>query len=142
MNHARCDITKVIQAHLISSDTTTMDTCVELGYRSSDPFAVHAEFTGYGFTSNWVLARDLFGQGLMATQDSPAGEGDVLIWRDEDPAYVLMSLTGSLGTALLAAPAEPIEQFIDATRALVPVGAESVQVDAAVEAFVMSILTS
>jgi len=141
MNRNRYDVTTVIHAHLILSDSTTIDVAVELGYRASDPCVIQADFTADGTTSKWLLARDLLGQGLVATQETGAGDGDVCIWRDEDPDYVLISLTGTLGTALLAAPAEPIERFVDATHALVPIGTESDSVGAAVDAFIASILT-
>ena len=131
----------MIHAYLILSDSKTTDVSVELGYRAADPYAVQANFTANGSTAKWLLARDLFGQGLVATQDAGVGEGNVCIWRDEDPDYVLITLTGALGTALLAAPAEPIQKFVDATHTLVPFGSESDRVGAEVGPFVASILT-
>lgn len=142
MNQDLYDVTTVIHAHLILSDSTTTDVAIELGYRTSDPFAIHAEFACEDSTTMWLLARDLFDQGLVADRDAAAGEGDVHIWRDEDPGYVLLSLTGTLGTALLAAPAEPLERFLAETHLRVPVGTESTRCDAALDAFVASILTT
>jgi len=139
----RYDATAVIATHLIISDTDTTDIVVELGYRASDPYAVRAQFSQDGNpTSTWLLARDLLAQGLVATEAAPAGMGSVSIWRDEDPDYVLVMLSGGDGEALLAAPAEPIERFVEATRALVPFGAESDLIDAAVNAFVASLLVA
>ena len=134
------DVTAVIHMHLVLADSTTTDVAVELGYRASDPYAVRADFTADGPTSSWLLARDVFCRGLTATQDAAAGEGDVSMWRDEDPQYLLMSLTAGPGTALLAAPARPVEQFLAETLALVPAGSESGRVDAALDSFVASIL--
>ena len=51
---------------------------------------------------------------------------------------MLNTLTGALGTALLAAPAEPIERLVDATHTLVPIGSESDRVGAEVGPFVAS----
>ena len=141
MNLAWYDVTTVIHAHLILSNSMTTDVAIELGYRAADPYAVQANFTANGSTTKWLLARDLFGQGLVATQDAGAGEGNVCIWRDEDPDYVLITLTGAPGTALLAAPAEPIERFVNATHKLVPFGSEGDRVGAEVGPFVASILT-
>ncbi|RYV52660.1 SsgA family sporulation/cell division regulator [Pengzhenrongella frigida] len=142
MNQDTYDVTTVIHAHLILSDSTTTDVAIELGYRASDPFAIHAEFVCGDSTTTWLLARDLFDQGLVSDQDSAAGDGDVHIWRDEDLDYLLLSLTGALGTALLAAPAEPLERFMDETHVRVPVGMESDRFDSALDAFVASILTT
>lgn len=63
-------------------------------------------------------------------------------WPAKATFYLLISVTGDLGSALLAAPADPFEYFIAATLALVQVSAESDEVDAAVDAFVSSILTT
>jgi len=139
----RYDVTAVIATHLIISDTDTTDLVVELGYRTSDPYALHAQFSQDGIpTSSWLLARDLLAQGLIATETAPAGMGSVSIWRDEDPDYLLVMLSGSEGEALLAAPAEPVERFLQATRALVPFGAESDLIDASITDFVATLLAA
>lgn len=142
MYHDRYDTTTVIYAHLILSDSTTTDVDIELGFRASDPYALHADLTAHGVTSTWLLARDLLVAGLGATQDAVAGEGDVRVWLDEDPEYLLVTLTGTAGTALLATPAPAVERFLLETRALVPIGTESSRVDAAFESFVTSLLTA
>ncbi|QTE30490.1 SsgA family sporulation/cell division regulator [Pengzhenrongella sicca] len=137
------DVTTAITTHLVLSDSLTEDVFVELGYHAADPYALNARFSqGDGPPSTWLLARDLFAQGLVATQAAPAGRGDVRIWRDEDPDYLLMTFRGVAGEALIAAPAEPIERFMEATRAIVPFGAESERIGAAVDAFVESLLTA
>ena len=135
------DVTAVIETHLVMSDSETAEVVVELGYRESDPYAVQAQFRQDGSaTSTWLLARDLLAQGLVATETSPAGMGCVSSWRDEDPDYLLLVLSGDGGEALIAAPVEPIERFMRATRELVPFGAESDLIDSAVNAFVSSLL--
>lgn len=70
--------------------------------------------------STWLIGRELLSLGMHATADAPAGTGDVQVWRDEDPDYTLVSLSGVEGSALLAAPTEPIERFLAGTEALVP----------------------
>ena len=142
MNHDRYDITTVIHAHLILADSTTTDTTIELGFRASDPYVLDADLTADGPTATWLLSRELVELGMGATQDAAAGEGDVRIWRDEDPEYLLITLTGASGTALLAAPARPVQSFLDETRTLVPLGTESSRVAAALTAFVATLLTN
>ncbi len=142
MNHDRYDVTTLIHAHLILADSTTTDTAIEIGFRTSDPYVIDADITADGPTATWLLARELVMLGLVATQDAPAGEGDVRIWRDEDPEYLLVSLTGISGTALLAAPARPVQQFLDETRALVPLGTEGNSVAAALDSFIATLLTN
>lgn len=142
MNHDRHDITTVIHAHLILADSTTTDTEIELGFLASDPYAVDADLTANGPTTTWLLCRELIEFGMGATQEVPAGAGDVQIWRDEDPEYLLVTLTGASGTALLAVPARPVQDFLDETRILVPAGTESSRVDAALTAFIATLLTS
>ncbi|MGV8965041.1 MAG: SsgA family sporulation/cell division regulator [Cellulomonas sp.] len=141
MNHDRYDLTTLIHAHLILSDATTTDTEIELGFRASDPYVIDSDFTADGPTATWLLARELVMLGLVATQESPAGEGDVQVWRDEDPGYLLVSLTGTSGIALLAVPARQVQEFLDETRALVPIGTESSRVSAALDDFVAMLLT-
>jgi hypothetical protein len=140
MTPDRYDVATVIYAHLIRSDSTTTDVAIELSYRARDPYAVEAEFTGDGSSSKWLLARDVLIQGLVAPQEFPAGHGDVSVWRDQDPEYLLVSLTAASGTALVAAPAWSVERFLAETRDLVPVGTEGDRVDAALDQLVASIL--
>jgi len=52
-------------------------------------------------------------------------QGDIRIWRDEDPAYVLIALSGVEGEALLACPVDPLERFLATTATLVPPDDES-----------------
>jgi hypothetical protein len=138
----RYDVTTVIYAHLILSDSTTTDVAIELGFRASDPYSVEAELTANDVTSTWLLARDLLVAGLGATEDAVAGEGDVQVWRDQDPEYLLVTLSGAGGTALIATGARDVERFLVEARALVPIGTEGSRVDAAFEAFVTSLLTA
>ena len=61
---------------LISPDSPAVPVKVELTYDSRDPFAVQASFrTGQGTAVDWVFARDLLADGLMAS----SGTGDVRV---------------------------------------------------------------
>jgi len=79
---------------------------------------------------------------MHAGSDAPAGTGDVQVWRDEDPDYTLISLSGVEGSALLAAPTEPIARFLAATEALVPIGTESARMETEITALIAALLTA
>ena len=52
---------------LVSPDSAPVPVKVELTYDSRDPYAVQASFrTGQGTAVDWVFARDLLADGLMA----------------------------------------------------------------------------
>jgi hypothetical protein len=51
-------------------------------------------------------------------------------------------LSGIEGNALLAAPAEPLQRFITATEALVPIGQESDRMESEVAALIAALLTT
>jgi len=136
------DIVDVVTMQLIGPDESVMPVLAELSYRVCDPYTVRAVFTGSHTMSTWLLGRELIAQGLEADQDSCAGTGDVQVWRDEDRSYVLISLNGVEGNALLASPAEPLERFITKTEALVPFGNESDQMDPEISALIAALLTA
>ena len=61
---------------LIAPDAPAVPVKVDLTYGSRDPFAVQASFrTGNGTAVDWVFARDLLHDGLIA----PSGTGDVRV---------------------------------------------------------------
>src|SRR4029078_13035736 len=61
---------------LVSPDSAPVPVKVELTYDNRDPYAVQASFrTGQGTAVDWVFARDLLADGLMAS----SGTGDVRV---------------------------------------------------------------
>ncbi len=61
---------------LIAPDAPVVPVKVDLTYNSRDPYAVQASFrTGNGTAVDWVFARDLLHDGLIAS----AGTGDVRV---------------------------------------------------------------
>lgn len=119
------DVVDVVTMQLVLSDATVLPVTTELGFHMKDPCTVHATFSGQNAMTRWVFGRELLYAGLEASEDDPAGAGDVRIWRDEDPAYVLIGLSGVEGEALLACPVEPLERFLATTATLVPPAEES-----------------
>ena len=136
------DVVEVVTMQLVLSDASVLGVTAELGFRAADPYTVRAVFTGPHSMSTWLIGRELLAQGVHATQDSPAGTGDVRVWRDDDPSYVLISLSGVEGDALLAAPAEPIERFVTTTQQLVPFGSESTRMDPEISRLIAALLTA
>ena len=142
MTDSSYDVIEVVAMQLIGSDATVIPVSAELSFRTTDPYTVRAVFTGAHTMSTWLLGRELLVQGVHAVADAPAGTGDVQVWRDDDPDYTLVSLSGVEGSALLAAPTEPLLRFLAATEALVPVGAESDKMESEITALIAALLTA
>jgi hypothetical protein len=100
---------------------------VELRYDTRDPYAVVAAFrTGKAGWVEWVFARDLLADGLIAT----AGEGDVRIRPSaDDPEVVVVELSSPSGHAVFEASAQEFADFLDRTYDVVVPGNEHLWVD-------------
>ena len=136
------DIVEVITMQLIGPDESVMPVLAELSYRVCDPYTVRAVFTNSHTMSTWLLGRELLYQGINSDQESCAGTGDVQVWRDEDRNFALISLNGVEGSALLASPAQPLEDFLVKTVGLVPFGSESEHMDQEIGALIAALLTA
>ena len=95
---------------------------VELRYDTRDPYAVVAAFrTGKAGWVEWVFARDLLADGLIAT----AGDGDVRIRPSvDDPEVVVVELNSPSGHAVFEASAQEFADFLDRTYDVVLPGNE------------------
>ena len=142
MTNSSFDVVEVVAMQLIGSDASVVPVNTQLAFRTTDPYTVRAVFTGGQSSSTWLLGRELLAQGMHASSEDPAGTGDVQIWRDEDPDYTLISLSGVEGSALLAAPTEPVLRFLAATESLVPIGAESDRMEGEISALIAALLTA
>jgi len=142
MTNSSYDVVEVVSMQLIGSDASVVPVNTQLAFRTTDPYTVRAVFTGGQSSSTWLLGRELLAQGMHAASEDPAGTGDVQIWRDEDPDYTLISLSGVEGSALLAAPTEPVLRFLAATESLVPLGAESDRMEGEISALIAALLTA
>jgi hypothetical protein len=100
---------------------------VELRYDTRDPYAVVAAFrTGKAGWVEWVFARDLLADGLIAA----AGEGDVRIRPStDDPEVVMVELSSPSGHAVFEASAQEFADFLDRTYDVVLPGNEHLWVD-------------
>ncbi|WP_199424109.1 SsgA family sporulation/cell division regulator [Actinotalea solisilvae] len=134
------DVREVVPMHLVLSDASVLPIRAELSFEAGDPYTVRVAFAGAHSTSTWLIGRELIAHGVLADASAPAGTGDVRIWRDEDPAYLLISLSGVEGDALLAGPAEPFVAFVAATVALVPFGSESPRMEDEISRLIVTLL--
>lgn len=100
---------------------------VELKYETSDPYAVVAAFrTGRAGWVEWVFARDLLADGLLAD----AGEGDVRIRPSvDDPETIVIELNSPSGHAMFEASAHELAMFMDRTYDVVLPGNEPLWCD-------------
>ena len=107
---------------LISPDSAAVPVKVELTYDSRDPYAVQASFrTGQGTAVDWVFARDLLADGLMAS----SGTGDVRVQpMPTDPSRIELELNSPSGHALFTTCARTLGEFLDRTYESVPPSTE------------------
>jgi hypothetical protein len=107
---------------LITPDSAPVPVRVELSYSSRDPYAVQASFrTGHGTAVDWVFARDLLADGLMAS----SGTGDVRVQpMPTDPTRVELELNSPSGHALFTTCAQTLGEFLDRTYEAVPPSTE------------------
>jgi hypothetical protein len=114
----------VSRSHIFELRCASGAVCVAalLEYTQDEPYAVTAAFrTGTSDTVRWDFARDLLIEGLI----EEAGAGDIVVAPcDDDPSTIMIELRSPDGTALLAADAADLAEFLTATYAVVAVGAE------------------
>lgn len=132
------NISKVVPLQLVQSDESVEPVACRLEFSGADPYTVRAVFEGAG--STWLIGRELLAQGLLADLSCPAGYGDVKVWRDESPEYLLIALSGVEGDALLAAEAAVVAEFVDETTALVPFGTEGLVMGGAIDEMISELL--
>lgn len=133
-------VREIAPMHLVLADASTLPVTAELSFTASDPYTVRIAFVGAHSTSTWLIGRELIAHGLIAEETAPAGTGDVRIWRDSDPTYLLIALSGVEGEALLAGAARPFMNFLAASVELVPFGAEGDRMEDEISRLIVSLL--
>lgn len=96
----------------------------ELVFEPTDPYAVTMRLEARSGSVVWTFARELLAEGLY----EPVGEGDVQVWpclSNRGDAVVIIELSSPDGTAMLQAPSRAVHDFVAASLAAVPVGAET-----------------
>jgi hypothetical protein len=125
-------VTMQIDAHVVDSLGERHSLIALMHYTDADAFAVDTTFIAPQRPNDpgvtWTFAREL----LATARVEPVGEGDVHAWPtmgDDHAPVIAMLLMSPDGQALVELSAAGVEQFIKATVDLVPVGAESSDVD-------------
>jgi len=107
---------------LIAHDAPAVPVKVDLSYHSRDPYAVQASFrTGSGTAVEWVFARDLLHDGLIAD----SGTGDVRVLpMSSNPDKVQLELSSPSGHAVFTTCAQTLGDFLYRTYEAVPPNSE------------------
>ncbi|MFE9629065.1 SsgA family sporulation/cell division regulator [Streptomyces sp. NPDC006527] len=102
---------------------------MRLHYTADDPYALRAAFhaEGHDTTVEWVFGREVLAEGLTRH----AGHGDVRVWpvMGRGREVLRIGLSSNAGSALLEASLQDMKSFLRQTQSLVPLGAESEQLD-------------
>lgn len=121
-------INQSVAADCVDGAGQTLSLQADLGYASTDPYAVTATFHTEAGGVVWTFARDLLIRGLT----SPSGDGDVHVWPCLDAsgqAVVIVELNSPDGELLVQIPAKDAFKFINRTTAAVPLGTEGDHLD-------------
>jgi len=120
-------VTADITLNLVIGSEHGLPVPANFNYSAHEPFSIAAQFSSGGAEVTWVFARELLHEGSY----HPVGDGDVTCW----PAtvagarVVCLALRSPSGQALLEAPADEVEAFLQRTFEVVPPGAESGYLD-------------
>lgn len=126
MSETPTTVTHRVLFGLLAPGTNGVPIEARLHYDVTDPYAVAVVFQTRSGPVEWIFARELLADGLIAA----AGEGDIQVRPSaDDEAAVLIELRAPTGGAVLDAPAEELADFLDATYDLVLPGEEDQYVD-------------
>jgi Streptomyces sporulation and cell division protein, SsgA len=104
-----------------------LESRMTLVYTRRDPLEITAAFEAAlavdGRPAHWIISRDLVADGLLA----PAGIGDVRIFPHNGGTAI--ELHAGPDHALLTVDSAELARFLDATRAVVPLGGEIPAID-------------
>ncbi|OAH14385.1 SsgA family sporulation/cell division regulator [Streptomyces jeddahensis] len=124
------DITVALFVKMILSSTEAVPLPARFVYDACQPYSVRLEFPhpdGDDVT-RWVFARELLDAGLRRR----VGEGDIRIWppcRCCGRVDIRLLLCGTTGSALVAEPRRPLQEWLERTWEAVPPGKESALID-------------
>lgn len=114
----------VHQSQFVLLNDSTTPVLSRMSFHVDEPFAVTVAFrTERGRWIEWTFARDLLVTGLT----EPAGIGDVRVRPDlsEDEETLTLEIESPDGYATFELEREDVENFVNMTIELVPLGAES-----------------
>jgi hypothetical protein len=121
-------IEQPVEARLVAAAPRMQSIPAALCYDRRDPFAVRMTFpapaTLEGVDVCWTFSRELLTAGLHG----PEGHGDVRV-RPYGYDRTVLEFHAPEGTAIVHVRSGEIRRFLEATRDLVPVGLEHLQMD-------------
>ncbi|MCD7443266.1 SsgA family sporulation/cell division regulator [Streptomyces lincolnensis] len=121
-------IEQPVEARLVAAAPRMPSIPATLHYDRTDPFAVRMTFpapaTLEGVEVCWTFSRELLAAGL----EGPEGHGDVRV-RPYGYERTVLEFHAPEGTAVVHVRTGELQQFLDATDELVPVGLEHLQLD-------------
>ena len=126
-------VTCATRMFLLDNDGSGSQIDADLRYDPDDPFAVSVVFHTAAKKVTWTFARELLIEGVY----EPAGIGDVQIWpclEESGSAVVMIELFAPAGGVMLQAASRAVAGFVAEMLEAVPLGAEQVDLDAAVAA--------
>ncbi len=132
------NLTQDVVLDCVDLSGTTRQLEAELAYDAQDPFAVTMTFRTRHGEVPWVFHREL----LLSGISDPAGDGDVRISPSidlEGRAVVVIELHSNTGSFVAQARTPEIYRFVTRTLAMVPLGTESIDVDAMIDTLLPSI---
>ncbi len=121
-------LTQDVHLQCLDARGRSIDLPAALSYDPSDPWAVRLDFGRPGDTVQWVVGRDLLLEGVT----DPAGEGDVMVWPSIDEycrAVVVLEFCSPHGRLVTQVSTRELNRFLARTVALVPRGAEAIDLD-------------
>ncbi|UXY27853.1 SsgA family sporulation/cell division regulator [Streptomyces sp. HUAS TT20] len=122
----RTVVERELELRLVLSPERSIPVPARLGYRTTDPYAVHITFhINSEHPVHWTFARELLVEGVFRA----CGQGDVRVWptKTEGRSVVLVALSSPDGDALLEAPAAQVSAWLERTLRVVPPGTEGGQ---------------
>jgi len=131
-----------VSAHVVVDDPGMSGrghmTVLGLAWRRDDPLAVVLSLAAQPDhpslpRGEWAVLRDFLRYGL----EEATGDGAVRLWPGED-GQVVLELHGEAKPYVLHVPADVLSNFLDATEAIVPTGAEAD--DAVIDALISRLL--
>jgi hypothetical protein len=140
MSSNRFEVSAELGLGLVGPERTIVPLTAGLSYTCADPYAVRMAFeVGTDEPVEWILARDLLAAALHGSE----GIGDVRAWPsaascDPDvvaiggaagPAILNIAMSSPYGQAQFEVSAKAIEDFLQRTYELVPIGQESSYLD-------------
>jgi hypothetical protein len=125
-------LSQAVTLQSLDAQGRSIDLPALLAYDPTDPWAVEVTFGRQSGPVRWLIGRDLLFHGT----NEPAGEGDVLVWPSIDEygcAAVVLELSSPNGRLVTQLPTRDLGSFLARTFAVVPQGAEEIDLDLLVE---------